>query len=138
MIPIFRRLLQYSLSGTLGLTIDLSLLYLLVTTLQVPYMIAVPLSFLIAVTIHYSICRTWVFRGTTRPLKVGYIYFISILLFSLLIVQTIVVAGVELLELNLYVARIIAAFIAGCSSFYLNARYNFRLLAHAHIHAKKR
>ena len=135
MPEILKRFLRYSVSGISSFGLDLVLLYLFVHALKVPYLFAVPLSFLIAVSVNYSICRAWVFRGTTRSLHVGYLYFLLILSSSLLIIEGIVASGVEFLGLNLYLVRTIASLIAGLWSFYLNLRFNFKMIQ---MHGKQK
>lgn len=135
LLPLALRFLRYSVSGISSFLLDLAILYALITVALLPYWVAVPLAFLTAVTVHYCLCRVWVFRGSPRSVGGGYVYFILILFGSLALIVLIVVGLVEFAHLNVYVARIIASLIAGLGSFYLNGRFNFRSFRLQHEYA---
>lgn len=126
MVARFLQLIKYSVSGTTSFLIDLGLLYALTEELLVPYFIAVPLSFLVAVTIHYTACRVWVFPDTARSLRGGYILFLGVLASTLVIIEILVIAQVEIFNLDVIAARVVSSFFAGLWSYLLNARITFR------------
>lgn len=132
LIEIIHQLTRFSICGVCSFVLDLAILYYLVTTLAFPYYVAVPIAFLLAVAAHYVSCRWFVFRDSPRPYASGFFYFFFILFAVLILTLSIVTALVELWEVNIFAARIIASAFAGIASFYLNSRFNFKMLPHAH------
>lgn len=122
------RFLKYTFFGALAFSLDIGLLYLLRDVVGVPYYFAVPTAFMIATSLHYIALRTLVFHDTERLPVEGYFYFLFIMVTNALLVTAVVVGLVELLAVNLYVARIGVGTIFGFISFFLNSRYNFKVL----------
>ena len=118
----------YSIFGTLAFAVDLGLIYLLFEIVGLVYVFAVPLAFVIATSGHYGLVRQFVFTATERPVGHGYLLFMMIMISNALLVTLLVAGLVELVGLDLYVARISVAALVGLVSFFLNARYNFRTL----------
>ncbi|MEN9390580.1 MAG: hypothetical protein RLZZ283_680 [Candidatus Parcubacteria bacterium] len=126
-MTIFSRFVGYSVLGTSAFAVDLGLIYIFYEIVGLAYTISVPLAFLIATSIHYGAARALVFHDTTRPLGSGYLFFICIMVTNALIITGLVYLLVEYVEMNLYIARIGVAGIIGLVSFYMNARYNFKV-----------
>jgi putative flippase GtrA len=122
------RLVQYSLFGIPAFLVDLGLLYILRDLLSVPYYFAVPVAFLLATTLHYLALRFIVFTDTERHATTGYFYFLIIMTGGALAVTLLVAGLVEFFEVQLYVARVAVGTLSGFVSFFLNSRYNFRVL----------
>lgn len=106
----------------------LGIMWLLVEWLHVDKRAAAAISFAAATSIHYVFGRTWIFRGTERPVASGYLYFfinagvglvLTVLLFDLFL---------ALIPAHYIVSRIVASVFAGLAMFLLNAMLNFRRL----------
>jgi len=121
-----RRFLRYSLVGFGTFLFDLSLLFM-ATSAGVPYFLATPVTFLIAVSINYAISRHYVFKGTERPISHGYMYFASIAFLGAIVTTTLVVALVQYLALHYVLARIIVAGIIGIAGYLFNLHFNFKV-----------
>jgi putative flippase GtrA len=107
--------------------VGLALLWLLVEQFAVPKVPAAGISFIAANSIHYVFGRTWIYRGTDRPVATGYAYFILNALVGLGI-TLILFAGFMALGMHYIVARIVTSMFAGLVLFVLNAVLNFRSL----------
>lgn len=107
--------------------VGLALLWLLVERLGVATIPAAALSFLVSHTIHYVFGRTWIYRGTERPVAEGYAYFLLNAMVGLGITVALFAAFVAL-GLHYIVARIVVSVFAGLALFVLNAVLNFRSL----------
>ena len=105
----------------------LAFLWLLVEQFAVPKVPAAGISFIAANSIHYVFGRTWIYRGTDRPVATGYAYFILNALVGLGI-TLILFAGFMALGMHYIVARIVTSMFAGLVLFVLNAVLNFRSL----------
>jgi putative flippase GtrA len=107
--------------------LGLLILWALVDNLGISEVPAAGISFLAANTLHYSLGRAWIYRGTHRPLASGYAYFIVNALVGLAITLTLFAVllgwGVHYLA-----ARILVSIVAGIVLFLLNAFLNFRSL----------
>lgn len=122
------RFVQYALLGTCALGFDLLLLYTFMTWGRIPYSASVPLAFIISTSIHYVFLRLWIFSDTNRQTGIGYAYFILIMLTNALLITALVVGLVEYGNAPLYPTRIAVGACFGFVSFFVNSRYNFRVL----------
>jgi putative flippase GtrA len=121
------RFLRYTTIGVGTLLIDLALLYLATTYLHIPYYIATGLSFLIAVSINYSLSRAHIFRGTERSWHRGYLYFALIGIGGALLTTALVVLLVSTFGLYYIFARILVAGIVGIVNYLSNLYFTFKV-----------
>lgn len=126
--PAVFRFLRYTLVGGSTFLFDLALLYFITTYGTVPYYIATPLAFLVAVSINYVISRRFVFHGTERGHALGYSYFIGMALIG----ASITTLGVSLLVtyagLYFLYARIATACVVGIGNYLFNLFHNFKVV----------
>jgi putative flippase GtrA len=127
LFSILRRFVAYSSVGVSTFLLDLGLIFLFVTYVNLHPTIAIGLGFLIAISINFFFSYHWVFRGTARRPLSGYLLFLSIALGGL----GVVVGGTWLLHtilsLDLYLARILVAGFVGTMNFILNTFFNFKV-----------
>lgn len=71
----FRRFLRYTVVGVSTFLFDLLLLWIQVEMFHVHYLHAAVTGFLVAVSANYFLSRRWVFKGSSRRLAAGYLYF---------------------------------------------------------------
>ncbi len=121
------RFSKYTAVGVSTFLLDLAMLYAAVTYLGVPYYVATPCAFLLAVTVNYIISRRHVFHGTERSWHGGYAYFIIIALSAAAITTLLVAAFVSYLSFNYLVARTLTAGIVGMGGYIVNLLYNFKM-----------
>lgn len=121
------RFLRYALVGGSTLAFDLLLLYVLTTYIGIPYYLATPGAFLVAVSINYLISRKFVFRGTVRSHHVGYTVFISMALIGALVTTTGVALLVTYLHLYFMLARLAVSVIVGMGNYLFNLFFNFNV-----------
>lgn len=127
------RFLKYMSVGVSTLSFDLLLLVVLTEWLHVPYYIATPGAFLVAVTINYLVSRRHVFTGTTRRLHTGYAYFIAFALMGASITTLGVALLVTYLGLYYLVARILVAGVVGIGTYLSNLFFNFKVAGKHHV-----
>lgn len=127
MAPAFSRFLRYAAVGISTLAFDLVLLYAAVTWLGVPYYIATPCSFLIAVSLNYAISRRTVFHRTERSWRGGYAYFALAAALGALATTTLVALLVSGFHLYFLLARILVAGAVGMANYLFNLHFNFRV-----------
>ena len=113
--------------STLAFGVGILALWVLVDRYAWSEVLAAGVSFVAANTLHYSLGRAWIYRGTTRHPASGYAYFllnaaiglaVTLSLFAILVAW-----GVHYL-----VARVLVSIVAGIVLFLLNAFLNFRSL----------
>ena len=105
----------------------LGLLWVLVEKLGVSAVPAAAASFLVSNSLHYVFGRTWIYKGTDRPVAQGY----GIFLLNALVGLGITVALFALFVafgMHYLVARVVVSVFAGLALFLLNAVLNFRSL----------
>lgn len=126
------RFLKYMTVGVSTLSFDLVLLYSLTEYAHVPYYLATPGAFLVAVSINYVVSRRLVFRGTARKVHTGYAYFIGVALAGALITTLGVTLLVTYVGLYFLVARILVAGFVGIGTYLTNLILNFKVVG-SHI-----
>ncbi len=122
-----KRFLGYSVIGVGTFLFDLYLLNIFTNKLGWYYLQAVVASFLIAVSINYALSRHFVFKGTTRSVTAGYIYFLQIVLVGVLLTTGSVYILVEFTSLEPLQARVYTAGIVGVFNFLMNNFFNFKV-----------
>lgn len=121
------RFLRYMVSGVGSFLVDLFLVWLLTEVVGMYYLYSVITAFLIAVSINYAISRDWVFKGTARGVKKGYIYFVTIMVSGLVLTAGLMWVGVELLLLHYLFARVLVSGVVGIFNYLMNLYFNFRV-----------
>lgn len=120
--------MQYTLLGILAFSFDLVLLYVGNTSLAFPYYVSVPVAFVIATSTHYALLRTYVYLDSVRPVGDGYAFFLLIMCTNAAVMTLFVTGLVEFAQIDLYPARIGVGTLFGLVSFFLNSRYNFKIV----------
>lgn len=126
------RFLRYTLVGGSTFLFDLLLLFVVTTYAGVPYYLATPGAFLIAVSLNYLISRRFVFRGTTRRHRVGYSVFIGIAVLGALLTTLGVTLFVTYAGLHFLVARVLTALVVGMGNYLFNLFFNFKVVGLHH------
>jgi putative flippase GtrA len=88
--------------------------------------VAAAASFVVANSLHYSVARLWVFRGTRRGVAQGYGYFIANACVGLFIMVLLFAGLTHWTSMHYLVARALASVVAGLIIFVLNATFNFK------------
>ena len=130
MHPLLKKILlalRYDASSFFTFLLELLVLYLSLHFAAMPYILAVPLAFLTTTLVHYAICHVWVFTKSCRSLPAEYTYFMGILLTGLLWTILLVAFFVQIFNMDVVVARIVAGIFTSMWNFYLNARFNFHI-----------
>ena len=105
----------------------LGLLWVFVEKLGVRAVLAAAVSFLVSNSLHYIFGRTWIYKGTERPLAQGYGFFLLNALVGLAVTVVLFAAFVSF-GMHYLVARVVVSVFAGLVLFVLNAVLNFRSL----------
>lgn len=126
--PFLRRFLMYMVVGVSTYILDILLLYVFKTYLLFPDILAMSLSFLIAISCNFLISYWWVFKGTRQTQIKGYVYFLIIAGFGLVIIVVGTLTLQYVFSQDLYTARSIMAAIVGIMNYVLNAIFNFKMI----------
>jgi putative flippase GtrA len=126
------RFLRYTLVGGSTFLFDLLLLFAVTTYAGVPYYLATPGAFLIAVSLNYLISRRFVFRGTERGHTVGYSVFIGIAVLGALFTTLGVTLFVTYAGLHFLVALVLTALVVGMGNYLFNLFFNFKVVGRHH------
>ena len=122
-----QRFLKYSVIGGGTFSFDLVLLYVLTDIIHVNYVLAAGLAFLVAVSINYYLSRKFVFNGTTRDLRSGYLYFLLIAGTGLFFVMSAMFVLVDVLNFHYLVSRVCIAGVTGFWNYLTNLYFNFKM-----------
>ena len=121
------RFIRYTSVGVSTFLFDLALLYVAVSYAGVPYYLATPGAYFVAVSINYTLSRLHVFKGSKRSWHHGYLYFAVMAIAGSAATTTLVSLLVSLFGLYYLLARIIVAGIVGIGNYLFNLHFNFRL-----------
>jgi putative flippase GtrA len=122
-----KRFARYTLVGTSTFVIDLLLLYFFIDVITLNYLVGSGLAFVCAISVNYFISRRYVFKGTQRDMRSGYLNFIAIALVGLLIVVTGMYVLVSLLGVGYFIARFTVAVLTGFWNYLLNLFVTFKV-----------
>lgn len=130
MRPSYKRFLKYAIVGGSTFAFDLALLWIMTEVFLIPYLVSTALAFIVAVSINYFVSRKYVFKGTSRKIHHGYMYFILIAGGGALAVTGAVALLVTTLALHYLVARVLVACIVGIGNYLFNLHFNFKVVGH--------
>ncbi len=121
-------LLRNTVVSTASFLLGLAVLWLLVQQAGMDEVVAAAIGFLVAQTLHYSLGRTWIFRGTDRAIGAGYVIFLVNAGMGLAITVSLFAALLRFTPMHYLVARVVVSVFAGLAMFLVNATLNFRRL----------
>jgi len=122
------RFTKYSFVGLPTFLLDLAIIALLTSLLNVPYEIAVGIGFIIGISVNYHITYHWVFKGTKRRRVTGFVIFALLGLLGMVLITSGTKFFVEEFGMPLYVARTLIGAILGIIGFLINSWFNFKML----------
>ena len=122
-----QRFVQYSALGAGTLLIDMALLFVLAGAFGVNYLLAAAAAFFVAVSINYLLSRRFVFKGTSRAPSTGYLYFLLIAAFGMLLVTVGMYVLVEKWGLYYMISRVLISAVTGIWNYGMNLVFNFRV-----------
>lgn len=122
--------MKYAAVGGSTFAFDLVLLWVVTELFGVPYQISTAGAFLVAVSLNYALSRKFVFKGTTRRVHHGYLYFILIACGGAAVVTGAVAFLVSLFGMHYLIARIIVACFVGIGNYLFNLHFNFKVAGH--------
>lgn len=121
------RFLKYASVGGSTFLFDLFMLYVLVSILQVNYIIATGVAFFIAVSVNYICSRRLVFQKTETVYYRGYITFMAAASVGIIVTM----AGMYMLvgSFGMYYifARFLVSLFVGMSNYLFNLYFNFKV-----------
>lgn len=123
----FVRFAKYSAVGGATFGLDLALLFALIEFAGMDYVLAAGIGFLVGVSLNYFLARQFVFRGTARGLRAGYLYFLAIAGMGLVLVTGSMFVAVGMLGLPYLLARVGIAGLVGIWNYLANLYFNFQM-----------
>ena len=112
--------------GVLTFIVGVALMWVLVEFLDANEVFSAGASFLAATSLHYTLGRSWVFRGTQRGVAAGYGYFLINAGVGLAVTMSLFAVLISWTPMNYLVARVLVSIFAGLAMFGLNATLNFK------------
>lgn len=119
-------LVRNTIVSTFAFLLGLLVLWVLVQRGGVNAVLATAISFLAANSLHYALGRAWIFRGTDRGVRAGYLLFLINSGVGMAITVTLFAALLHFTAIHYLAARVIVSVFAGLAMFVLNAVLNFR------------
>jgi putative flippase GtrA len=107
--------------------IGLAVLWLLVDRAGAPKTPSAAVSFLVSNTLHYVLGRSWIYRGTERPVASGFTYFLVNSGVGM-VIALVLFAAMVAIGVNYLIVRTVVTLVSGLVQFVLNAMFNFRAL----------
>ena len=119
---------RHTVASTITFLLDLAILWSLVELLDVAYLPAALIAFVIPMTLAYVIEREWVFPGTQRGVVKGFFYFALNIGIGSAVMFATFWALLELAGVHYLIARVAASVVSGILIFLLNGLFNFKQL----------
>lgn len=121
---------RFSKSFGVGLgtfALDLMLLSLFIDVFHLYYVVAAGVAFIIATSLNYFISRRYVFTGSERGVRSGYLLFLLIGGVGVLIIMTLMYVLVDVFAFHYLVSRILIAGVVGWWNYLMNLHVNFKV-----------
>ncbi len=118
---------MFSLTAIVGLVLDLLILLGLVEIAGMHYIFAATLAFAIAAIAEYTLDRKWSFKDSNAEIKKGFISFIIIAIFTIILISLGLWVLVELFHMYYLTSRIVIMPIIGTINFILNYAITFEM-----------
>ncbi len=122
----FAQLVRYTIVGTFASFCDFMLLWLLLSTTPLHYLLAAGIAFCAATLLHYTINRKFNYKTTKRIFSVGAGYFFTVNVAGLILTLVLIAFFVEIINIPPLLARVIALPFVGLVSYILNTKITFQ------------
>lgn len=121
------RFILYDFASIITFLIDITIVWLLTQFLHFHYLLSVTIGLTVAVMLNYIIGRKFIFVGTKRKFKQGYVISLIIAFFVFLLILALTYSFVNFLGLNYLAARFIAGIIAGILSYAADSYFTYKM-----------
>ncbi|MEI6787163.1 MAG: GtrA family protein [bacterium] len=122
-----KRVLKFGVVGGLTFALDLILLFVFIDWLEWNYILATGIAFAIAVSVNYYGDRRWVFKGTLRSIRAGYVIFMVIGCVGAAIAMVGMSVLVGVFHIHYVASRIAIASLVGLWNYFMNLYVNFQV-----------
>ena len=113
--------------GLVTFALDLALLSLFIDVFHLYYVVAAGVAFVIATSLNYVISRRYVFTGSERGVRSGYLLFLLIGGVGVLIITTLMYVLVDVFAFHYLISRIVIAGVVGWWNYLMNLHVNFKV-----------
>lgn len=113
--------------GLVTFALDLALLSLFIDVFHLYYVVAAGVAFVIATSLNYVISRRYVFTGSERGVRSGYLLFLLIGGVGVLIITTLMYVLVDVFTFHYLISRILIAGVVGWWNYLMNLHVNFKV-----------
>ena len=121
------KFIKFLIVGVSGLIIDFGLTYLCKEKIKLNKYLSNSIGFLAAGINNFILNREWTYNGSSGDIMIQFPIFISIVLVSLLVLNTTVWLGINKLKLNFYLSKIIGIVIITFLNFYAHLFITFNI-----------
>ena len=121
------KFIKFLIVGVSVLIIDFGLTYLCKEKIQLNKYLSNSIGFLAAGINNFILNREWTYNGSSGDIMIQFPVFISIVLVSLLVLNTTVWLGINKLKLNFYLSKIIGIVIITFLNFYAHLFITFNI-----------
>lgn len=118
--------IKYTLVATVGLTCDMTTLYMLVEYARFPVLLATALAFMVAVIVNFNLHKRWTFHDTSHDLKRQFTSFFVISIMNFVLTLVCMFIFVDLVHLWYVLAKIITATLVLIFSYIMNRLWTFK------------
>ena len=121
------KFIKFLIVGVSGLIIDFGLTYLCKEKIKLNKYLSNSIGFLAAGINNFILNREWTYNGSSGDIMIQFPVFISIVLVSLLVLNTTVWLGINKLKLNFYLSKSIGIVIITFLNFYAHLFITFNI-----------
>lgn len=125
---LWARFSSYTSVGFATFLLDLAFIWLFVWFFEIREPFAIGIAFLIAFHINYVLLRFWVYQKSKEKMPKTYTYFVTLAIAVTFLLPTLVTWLENLLDLEMFTARVLVGSLLGLIGFSFNTFFNFKHL----------
>lgn len=122
-----QKIIRYLVSGSIAGLTDLAILYVLVEMLQVGYLVAATVAFVVTLIVSFVLQKYWTFEdGSTTLIGTQIVGYITLSIANIFVNTFLMFVGVEGLHVPYLVVQILAMFVIAAYGFFVYQWVIFR------------
>ena len=117
---------RYTLVAMVGLTCDMTTLFLLVEYGKLHVLVATAIAFMVAIIVNFNLHKRWTFHDTSKNVKTQFTYFFIISTANFFLTLTFMYIFVDIVQLWYIIAKVITATLVLIFSYTMNRLLTFK------------
>lgn len=118
--------IRYIISGGTSAVVDLTLLYLMNSVLEIHYLLSAILAFLGAFGVSFTLHKFWTFKSHDEKAHKQLVMYLATSLFGLILNTLLMYVFVDHFYIQVILSQIIVGILVACVSFFISRNFVFK------------